>query len=148
MISVLAGGVVLIAGLVPVLFLEWARRAGSLGKLDVAGLVAMAVLVAMIAAGAGLWLFRASAGAGTADLAVAAFLGLVVWTVGVLTLVPGLVFLRLTDDRSLDQYGVRFFLEWALVYVLVAAIAFAVGRWALRSLEAQSQPETRHATTG
>jgi hypothetical protein len=53
--------------------------------------------------------------------------------------VPGLVFLRLTDDRSLDQYGARFFLEWALVYVLIAVVALVLGRWSMRSL-AQEQP--------
>lgn len=137
--SGLTGAVVLIIGLMPILFLDWARRSGSLGKLDVQGLVAMAVLVVAIAVGAGLWLYRAGANAGPADRVVATFLGLVIWTVGVLTLVPGLLFLRLTDDRSLDQYGARFFLEWALVYLLIAAAAYALGRWSLRSLVRESR---------
>lgn len=133
----LLGGVVcLLAGLVPVLFLDWARRAGSLGKLSAAGLLVMAAVVVVIAVSAGVVLYRtAIAGeAPPADLWVASFLAVATWCVGVLTLVPGLVFLRLSDNRSLNDYGARFFLEWALVYVLIAAAAFALGSWSLRSL--------------
>jgi len=69
-----------------------------------------------------------------ADVWIASFLAVVVWSVGVLTLVPGLMFLRLTEDVSLNDYGARLFLEWALVYLLVAAAGFFLGRWSLRSL--------------
>jgi len=134
--GMLGGTVCLVVGLIPVLFLAWARSAGSLGKLSALGLWAMAALVAAIAISAGVVLYRRAVDVQTrpVDLWVAAFLALITWCVGVLTLVPGLVFLRLTDDRSLDQYGARFFLEWAFVYLLVAAAAFALGRWSLRSL--------------
>jgi hypothetical protein len=134
----LGGAVCVLVGLVPVLFLDWARRAGSLGKLSALGLLVMAALVVMIAVSAGVVLFRrAIAGvARPADLWVASFLAVVTWCVGVLSLVPGLVFLRLSDNRSLNDYGARFFLEWALVYVLIAAAAFALGGWSLRSLAA------------
>ena len=140
-VAALGGTVTLIIGLVPVMFLEWARRAGSLGKLSALGLWVMAVLVVVIAGVGGVALYRAAI-AGTTrspDLWVSLFLALVTWSVGVLTLVPGLVFLRLTDDRSLDQYGARFFLEWALVYVVAAAAAHALGRWSLRSLAKVTQ---------
>ncbi len=138
----LAGAVCLIVGLIPVLFLDWGRRGGSIGKLSTFGLLLMAVLVAAIAVSAAVILYRTAidAGTGSADLWVASFLGLVVWCVGVLTLVPGLVFLRLTEDISLNDYGARFFLEWALVYVLIAAAAFALGRWSLRSLGKEALP--------
>lgn len=136
MISVFGATVVLVVGLVPVAFLAWARSAGSLGKLSALGLWAMAALVAIIAISAGMGLYRTANDTQTrpADLWVAAFLSLATWCVGVLTLVPGLVFLRLTDDRSLDQYGAKFFIEWALIYIVVTAIAFAAGRRSFRSL--------------
>ena len=138
----LVGIGVLVVGLLPVLFLDWARRAGSLGKLSALGLLVMGVMVALIAVAAGVVLYRTGLATGVrpADLWVASFLAFAVWSVGVLTLVPGLVFLRLTDDRSLNDYGAQFFLEWALIYLVVAAIAFATGRWSLRSLEEQSSP--------
>jgi hypothetical protein len=65
---------------------------------------------------------------------VALFLALVAWSSGVLTLVPGLVFLRLSDNRSLSDHGATFFLEWALVYLLIAAVSYRLGHWSLRSL--------------
>jgi cobalamin synthase len=131
----------LVVGLVPVAFLGWARDAGSLGRLSALGLWVMAALVTAIAVWAGVVLYRQAvdAHAPPADLWVASFLALATWWVGVLTLVPGLVFLRLTDDRSLDQYGARFFFEWALVYVLIAAAAFALGRWSMRSRAQEPQ---------
>ena len=52
--GVLGGVVCLLAGLVPVLFLDWARRAGSLGKLSAAGLLVMTTVVVVIAVSAGL----------------------------------------------------------------------------------------------
>ena len=139
--GVLGGTVCLVIGLIPVLFLAWARSAGSLGKLSALGLWAMAALVAAIAISAGVVLYRQAIDAQTrpVDIWVAAFLALVTWSVGVLTLVPGLLFLRLTDDRSLDQYGARFFLEWAIVYLLVAAAAYALGRWSLQSLSREQR---------
>jgi len=137
-VSGLSAALILIFGLVPVAFLGWARSAGSLGRLSALGLWVMAALVTSIAASAGVVVYQQAVDAETrpVDLWIASFLALVTWCIGVLTLVPGLVFLRLTDDRSLDQYGARFFLEWALIYVLVAAAALALGRWSLRSLRA------------
>ena len=135
-VSGLGFALTLIFGLVPVAFLGWARSAGSLGRLSALGLWVMAALVTVIAVSAAVVLYQQTIEADTrpADLWIASFLALVTWCIGVLTLVPGLVFLRLTDDRSLDQYGARFFLEWALVYVLVAVAALALGRWSMRSL--------------
>jgi cobalamin synthase len=135
-VSGLSFALTLSFGLVPVAFLAWARSAGSLGRLSALGLWVMAALVTAIAVSAGVVVYRLAVDAETrpADLWIASFLALVTWCTGVLTLVPGLVFLRLTDDRSLDQYGARFFLEWALIYVLVAAAALALGRWSIRSL--------------
>ena len=132
----LGGIAFLIVGVSPIVFMEWARRAGSLGKLSVLGLLAMATLVAMVAVAAGVVLYRIGAVSTTrpADLWVASFLAFVTWTVGVLTLVPALVFLRLSDDHSLNDYGARFFLEWALVCLVVAGVSFVMGRWSLRSL--------------
>jgi hypothetical protein len=132
----LVGAVYLIVGLVPVVFLDWARRGGSLGKLSTLGLLLMAALVSVMAMSAGIVFYRTTIAAEThqADLWVASFLALVAWCVGVLTVVPGLVFLRLTEDVSLNDYGPRFFLEWALVYIVIAAAAYALGRWSLRSL--------------
>jgi len=137
-VSGLSAALILIFGLVPVAFLSWARSAGSIGRLSALGLWVMAALVTSIAASAGVVVYQQAVDAETrpVDLWIASFLALVTWCIGVLTLVPGLVFLRLTDDRSLDQYGARFFLEWALIYVLVAAAALALGRWSLRSLRA------------
>jgi cobalamin synthase len=139
----------LICGLVPVAFLGWARSAGSLGRLSALGLWVMAALVTVIALSAGVVLFQQAVDAETrpADLSIASFLALVTWCIGVLTLVPGLVFLRLTDDRSLDQYGARFFLEWALVYVLVAVTAFALGRWSMRSLAQEPRSPSAELAT-
>lgn len=135
-VSGLGFALTLIFGLVPVAFLGWARSAGSLGRLSALGLWVMAALVTVIAVSAGVVLYQQAVDAETrpADFWIASFLALVTWCIGVLTLVPGLVFLRLTDDRSLDQYGARFFLEWALVYGLVAVAALALGRWSMRSL--------------
>ena len=135
-IAGLGGTVCLIVGLIPVLFLDWARRGGSVGKLSSLGLLLMAVFVAAIAVSAAVILFRSAIAdeASPVDLWVVAFLALSLWYLGVLTLVPGLVFLRLTDDISLNDYGARFFIEWALVYVLVAAAALGLGRWSLRSV--------------
>ncbi|MCZ6456096.1 MAG: hypothetical protein O6650_02475 [Actinobacteria bacterium] len=132
----------LFLGLLPVAFLDWARRAGSLGKLSALGLLVMAALIAMIAVAAGVVFYQTGVDVETrpADLVVASFLALVAWSVGVLTLVPGLVFLRLSDDRSLNDYGARFFLEWALVYLGIAAVALAIRRWSLRSLARESRP--------
>jgi hypothetical protein len=140
-VSGLGFALTLIVGLVPVAFLGWARSAGSLGRLSALGLWAIAGLVTAIAVSAGVVLYRQAIDARMrpADLWIASFLAFVMWCVGVFTLVPGLVFLRLTDDRSLDQYGARFFLEWALVYVLIAIGAFAVGRWSKRSLAYEAQ---------
>lgn len=140
-VSALGFALTLIIGLVPVAFLGWARDAGSIGRLSALGLWVMAALVTVIAVWAGVVLYRQAVDAHTppADLWVASFLALATWCVGVLTLVPGLVFLRLTDDRSLDQYGARFFFEWALVYVLIAVAAFALGRWSMRSLAQEAR---------
>jgi amino acid transporter len=143
-VSGLGFALTLIVGLVPVAFLGWARSAGSLGRLSALGLWAMAGLAAAIAVLAGVVLYRQAIDERTrpADLWIASLLALVIWCVGVLTLVPGLVFLRLTDDRSLDQYGARFFLEWALVYVLIAVVAYELGRWSMRSLANEPQSPT------
>jgi len=140
-VSALGFALTLIIGLVPVAFLGWARDAGSIGRLSALGLWVMTALVTVIAVWAGVNLYRQAVDAHTppADLWVASFLALATWCVGVLTLVPGLVFLRLTDDRSLDQYGARFFFEWALVYVLIAVAAFALGRWSMRSLAQEAR---------
>ncbi len=102
---------------------------------------ALVVFAVLIAVSAGVVLYQQAVDADTRppDLWIASFLALVTWCIGVLTLVPGLVFLRLTDDRSLDQYGARFFLEWAFVYVLVAVAALALGRWSMRSLAQEPQ---------
>lgn len=131
----------LVVGLFPVAFLGWARDAGSLGRLSAPGLWVMAALVTVIAVGVGVVLYQQAVDTHTppADPWVASFLAFAAWCVGVLTLVPGLVFLRLTDNRSLDQYGARFFLEWALVYVLIAVAAFALGHWSMRSLAQEPQ---------
>ena len=139
----------LIVGLLPVVFMDWARRAGSLGKLSALGLLVIGALVAMIAVAAGLVFYRTIVRADTrvADVWVASFLALITWSVGVLTLVPGLVFLRLTDDRSLNDYGARFFLEWALIYLAIAAAAFAIGGWSLRSLARESARVTVQSQT-
>jgi hypothetical protein len=96
----------------------------------------MAALVTVIAVSAGIVSYRTAIAAETrpADLRVASFLAFVTWCVGVFTLVPGLVFLRLTEDVSLNDYRARFLAEWALVYIVIAAAAYAVGRWSLRSL--------------
>jgi uncharacterized membrane protein len=134
--SGLFGAVCLIVGLAPLLWLDAARRAGSIGNLSAFGLTAMAAVVAVIAVSGGVVLYRAAIRSETrpADLWVAAFLALVAWSSGVLTLVPGLVFLRLSDNRSLSDHGARFFLEWALVYLLIAAVSYVLCRWSLRSL--------------
>ena len=58
----------------------------------------------------------------------------VVLAVALFTLVPALVFLRLSDNRSLNDHGATFFLEWALVYLVIAAASLALVRWSLRSL--------------
>ncbi len=147
--SGLSFALTLIFGLVPVAFLGWARSAGSLGRLSALGLWVMAALVTVIAVLAGVVLYRQAADAETrpADLWIASFLALVTWCIGVLTLVPGLVFLRLTDDRSLDQYGARFFLEWALVYVLIAVVALVLGRWSMRSLAQEQRPPSAELAT-
>jgi hypothetical protein len=136
MMSGLSFAVVYCFGLVPVAFLGWARSAGSLGRLSALGLWVMATLVTAIAVSAAVLVYLRAVDTRTrrVDLWIASFLALVTWCVGVLTLVPGLVFLRLTDDRSLDQYGARFFLEWVLVYLLVAAVSLALGRWSICSL--------------
>ena len=143
------GGVTLvIVGLVPVGFVDSARRAGSIGKVSPLGLQVMAAVVAVIGVSAGVLLYRiVNAGKRfPADLWTASFLVAATWWVGVVTLVPGLVFLRLSDNRSLDDYGARFFLEWTFVYLLIAAAALAFGRWSLRSLAKvggrPSPPET------
>ncbi len=148
-VSGLSFALILIFGLVPVAFLSWARSAGSLGRLSALGLWVMAALVTVIAVLAGVVLYRQAADAETrpADLWIASFLALVTWCIGVLTLVPGLVFLRLTDDRSLDQYGARFFLEWALVYVLIAVVALVLGRWSMRSLAQEQRPPSAELAT-
>ena len=132
----LFGAVCLIVGLAPVLWLDAARRAGSIGKLSALGVTAMAAVVTVIAVSGGVVLYRAAIRSETrpADLWVASFLALVAWSSGVLALVPGLVFLRLSDNRSLSDHGARFFLEWALVYLLIAAVSYGLGRWSLRSL--------------
>jgi len=148
-VSGLGFALTLIFGLVPVAFLGWARSAGSLGRLSALGLWVMAALVTVIAVSAGVVLYQQTVDADTrpADLWIASFLALVIWCIGVLTLVPGLVFLRLTDDRSLDQYGARFFLEWALVYVLVAVAALALGRWSMRSLAQEPRSPSAEPAT-
>lgn len=146
----LVGAICLIVGLVPVVFLDATRRAGSIGKLNALGLLVMAAVVAVIATLAVLIFYGVAIAGYTrrADLWVAAFIALATWCVAVLTLVPGLVFLRLSDNRSLDDYGARFFLEWALVYVLIAVAAIAFGRWTLRSLsKAQSSRPAADAFT-
>lgn len=148
-VSGLGFALTFIFGLVPVAFLGWARSAGSLGRLSALGLWVMAALVTVIAVSAGVVLYQQAVDAETrpADLWIASFLALVTWCIGVLTLVPGLVFLRLTDDRSLDQYGARFFFEWALVYVLVAVAALALGHWSMRSLAQEPRsPSAEQAT--
>jgi hypothetical protein len=143
LVAGLTGVVCLIAGLVPVLFLDAARRAGSIGKLSPIGLATMTAAVMVIAASAGVALYRAAIRSKTraADLWVASFLAIVTWSAGVLTLVPGLVFLRLSDNRSLNDHGARFFLEWALLYVLIAAAAYASARWSLQSLSKVPTPQ-------
>ena len=138
----LVGVVGSIVGLVPVLFLDAARRAGSIGKLSATGLLTLFALVLVITLSAGFLLYRiADTGRREpADLWVASFLGVVTWGVGILTLLPGLVFLRLSDNRSLNDYGARFFLEAAAIHILIAAAAFALGRWSLQSLASGRQP--------
>lgn len=140
----LGGLGIFIGGLIPVLFMAWARDAGSLGKLSALGLWAMAATVATAAVLGGVVVFRIASApdAMPPDLWVASFLAFDVWLVGVLTLVPGLVFLRLTDDISLNDFGARFFVEWALIYLVVAGAAFLVGRWSLRSLGGESSMDT------
>lgn len=147
-IGAIGGTVCLIFGLVPVLFLDTARRAGSIGKLSALGLAAIAALVVVIAMSAGVTLYRVAIVNDTpqADLWVASFLAVVAWSVGVLTLVPGLVFLRLSDNRSLNDYGARFFLEWALIYILIAGAAYGLGRWSLKSLSETQRPDYQTAT--
>ncbi len=136
----IGGAVVLVGGLVPVLFVDAGRRAGSIGKVGSVGLLAMATVVVMVAASAGIFLYRMAVAGKTylPDIWVAVFLAVVTWGVGVLTLVPALVFLRLSNNRSLDDFGARFFLEWALVYLLIATAALALGHWSLRSLRRAS----------
>jgi cobalamin synthase len=143
-VSGLGFALTLTLGLVPVAFLGWARSAGSIGRLSALGLWMVAALVTVVAVSAGVILYQQAADTETrpADLWIASFLALVTWCIGVLTLVPGLVFVRLTDDRSLDQYGARFFLEWAFVYVLVAVVALALGRWSMRSLAQEPRSPT------
>ncbi len=77
----LVGAVYLIVGLVPVAFLDWARRGGSLGKLSTLGLLLMAALVTVIAISAGIVSYRTAIAAETrpADLRVASFLAFVTW---------------------------------------------------------------------
>jgi hypothetical protein len=135
-VGVLGAAVFFIVGIAPVSFIDSGRRAGSLGKVDLLGLQVTAAVVVVIAVSAGLLLYRvARAGeAPAADLWVALFLAVVTWSVGVFTLVPGLVFLRLSDNRSLNDHGATFLLEWAFVYLLIAAAALALGCWSLRSL--------------
>jgi hypothetical protein len=134
--ATLIGAAVLLTGLLPALFIDWTRRAGSLGKLSATGLLAIAALVTLIGVATGIVFYRAKAGATIrpADLWVSTFLAFATWSVGMLTLVPGLVFLRLTDERSLDDYGPRFFVEWAVVCLVVAALSYACWRWSLRTL--------------
>jgi hypothetical protein len=69
-------------------------------------------MAAMIAVAAGVIFYQRGVDVETrpADLWVASFLARIARSVGVLTRVPGVVFLRLTDDRSLNDYGARFFL--------------------------------------
>ena len=150
LIGVLGCAAFLIVGLVPVVFVEAGRRAGSIGKVGSVGLLAMAVLVGVIAFSVGILLYRAAVSGETppADLWVSLFLAVVMWGVGVLTLVPGLVFLRLSNNRALDDFGARFFLEWALVYLLIATAALALGHWSLRSLRrAGSRPPAAATVT-
>jgi len=142
----LGGAVFFVVGIVPVSFIDSGRRAGSLGKVDLLGLQVTAVVVAVVAVSAGLLLYRVADAGDTppADLWVALFLAMVTWSAGAFTLVPGLVFLRLSDNRSLDDYGARFFLEWAFVYLVIAAASLALGRWSLRSLaRAGGRPSPR-----
>lgn len=144
----LSGAVLLIVGLLPVVFLDAARRAGSVGRVSPLGLKVMAAVVVVIVVSAGVLLGRTAGGGERrlADLGVASFLAVVTWCVGVLTLVPGLVFLRLSDNRSLNDYGTRFFLEWAVVYVLIAAAALALSHWSLRSLAEEGRRPSRGET--
>ena len=147
-VGVLGGAPFFIVGMWPVSFIDSGRRAGSLGKVDLLGLQVMAAVVVVVAVSAGLLLYRTARAGETpaADLWVALSLAVVTWSVGVLTLVPGLVFLRLSDNRSLNDHGATFFLEWTFVYLLIAAAAWALGRWSLRSLakvgDRPSPPET------
>ena len=147
--SGLSFALTLIFGLFPVAFLGWARSAGSLGRLSALGLWVMAALVTVIAVTAGVVLYQQAVDAETrpTDLWIASFLAIVTWCIGVLTLVPGLVFLRLSDDRSLNQYGARFFIEWALIYGLVAVAALALGRWSMRSLAQEPQSPSAELAT-
>ena len=132
----LGAAVFFIVGMAPVSFIDSGRRAGSLGKVDLLGLQVTAAVVVVIAVSAGLLLYRVAHAGDTppADLWIALFLAVVTWAVGVFTLVPGLVFLRLSDNRSLNDHGATFFLEWALVYLVIAAASLALVRWSLRSL--------------
>lgn len=144
----LGGAGFFIVGIVPVSFVDSGRRAGSLGKVDFLGLQVTAAVVVVLAVSAGFLLYRVADAGDTppADLWVALFLAVVTWSVGVFTLVPGLVFLRLSDNRSLNDYGATFFLEWTFVYLVIAAASLAFGRWSLRSLAKvggrPSPPET------
>lgn len=138
----MSGFACLVAGLVPVLFLDAARRAGSIGKLSAVGLMAIAAIIVVIATASGVLIGRAAIRKETmtADVWISSFLAVAVWSVGVLTLVPGLVFLRLSDNRSLNDHGAWFFFEWAFIYILIAAAAYGSGRFALRSLSAAKAP--------
>ncbi|GMQ85996.1 MAG: hypothetical protein BMS9Abin07_1567 [Acidimicrobiia bacterium] len=149
--GVLGGAVSLIVGLVPIVLVDVARRGGSLGTLSTVGLAVMVAIVVAVAVLAGAVIYRAGTAeeTGPADVWIASFLTIVVWSVGVLTLVPGLVFLRLTEDVSLNDYGPRLFLEWALVYLVASAAAFFSGRWSLRSLTRAGarRPEAKAVTS-